>query len=183
MATFGSTATTDGDNCNMDTDRIRGTLGTPAAGNGVADSITARLKASSAVTRNCKCALYNHATSAWVGTTTEVSCSLTTSYQNFNFPFSVKPNVVNGTVYVIVVWMDYGSVSMQLGSVDNSSSGNDHYQDLAYAAFPDPATFSTYIMNPEIYCTYTPGGAYSPSTRSGLVNTMTTLLNSKILFS
>jgi hypothetical protein len=183
MPTFGNTLTTDTDIATMDTDRIRGQLGTPADGDGVADSITVRIKADSAITRNAKCALYLHSTGALIGQTDQQAINLTTSYQPFTFTFSTKPNVTNGTVYVIVVFLDYNTTTARLGASDNSGT-TDHYYDTAYNGFPSSVTFNHYSENIEIYCTYTVGGGgVTVKKGSVLPVTMTSLINQGVLFS
>jgi len=183
LAIFGNTADDSGEG-DMDTDRIRGGDYTPVDGNGTADSISVRLKRTSAGNTTFKCALYNHATNALVGSTEERVLTLTTSYAWYTFNFTdPKPAIVNGTLYVIVVWVDFVSVYNWL-AYSGGAGATDHYRDETYGAWPNPITFNHYsYSNPCIYCTYTPSGGATVKKGSNLANTMTTMLNSKMLFS
>jgi hypothetical protein len=90
-----------------------------------------------------------------------------------------------GTYWIGVVFSPLTTAAIRTDSGVNNSFVYWYYSvygDALYAHL----TLSNYgLENKRIsaYATYTAASTYSPKTRSGLVNTMTTLLNSKILFS
>jgi hypothetical protein len=121
--------------------------------NGVGQSITIGLKRNAAGSDNIKCAIYKHSDLSLVGATDQVNTALTTSFAFYNFPFSAKPILVSGTDYILVVWADYTASQIRVcgtgGNVDQ-----EHYQNIAYGAFPDPLVPSHGTYQFSIYCEY-----------------------------
>jgi hypothetical protein len=99
------------------------------------------------------------------------------------FTFTLDNTVaISATTYFITTQhSDWFDVAYDSGA----SSGDSGLYALVYGAFP--ASYTHNVVNDDrflsMYVEYTAASTYSPKTRSGLVNTMTTLLNSKILFS
>ena len=129
--------------------------------NGTADSITVSLKVITPCSRRTKCAIYKHSDLSLVGSTEEITISLTATQQFFTFNFITKPNLVSGEVYILEVWSEYlaGNASTYIAYHAGSASQGHLNPSYNYNSFPNPQSSPThYDYEHSIYCTYTPGG-------------------------
>jgi len=155
MATFGNTALS-GDTTGSIENYIRGGYFQMGSINGIADSITAKIRITTSA-KNCKCALYDSSNNLVDnGVTEEITVptqDATATTFNFNTP---KPVLTANAWYYIVVWAKSG-----LGSAYSYIYGEGGYGD-----YVDTETYNSYPVTwiPEennpytifaIYCTYT----------------------------
>ena len=160
--TFGVTSTPLSDLFfNTATSRMRGSIASPYI-NGAVSEVSAYLKGDTSVTVNATCALYYVSNNGLVGQTVQVACSLTNSYQLFNFTFSSPPSVISGTQYYVEIWVNNTSGgNVYLGSsIASPGTGNnaDYYSDsYTYGSshtFPSTASLTQANFGPDcIYAT------------------------------
>ena len=164
-------------------DCIRGSVFTiPEAG--TADSITACLYALGNTSQPTKCAIYLHSDLSLKGTTEQrtIAYTTTSTWQTFNFA-EPKPSLTTTTAYVLVAWADVTDYGPSL-RYNAGDANQEHHQNIAYGGFPDPLAPTHGNSKYSIYCTYTvAGGGVTVKKGSNLANTMTEMLNSKLLFS
>ena len=110
------------------TSRLRGSPATPTA-NGNIMNISAYLKASSGATVNAETALYTVASNSLVGASTQLSITLTSSYQLYNFSFASPIAVANGVQYYILIWVNNTSAQTIYLGVGPSGGLSDYYSD------------------------------------------------------
>jgi hypothetical protein len=141
-------------------DSIIGSVFTLTTGSGTADSMSFWARYSSGSdSNNAKCAIYNHSDLSLVGNTTAQSCAYTATYTLYTINFSEpKPSLVNGSSYVLVVWLDKTSNNYYVPYVTGDANQG-HIQALAINGFPAPLVPSHDNNKYSIFCNYTVGVA------------------------
>jgi hypothetical protein len=127
---------------------------------GIAQSITVWMDSYSG-TDSAKCAIYNSARTALIGSTEVNVIGVAGKWQTFNF--IVKPTLVAGTAYFLAAWGNAYVV------YDDVVGGLNSYGSHAYNGWPaDISGDPTYADNQtSIYCTYSTVGTLSLSMGMG----------------
>jgi hypothetical protein len=144
---------------NAGTSRMRGSEYSTSNGGPVIE-ISAYFSAAASVTINAECALYSASNTSLVKSTAQVSMSLTTSWQLFNFTFTPQPQVAAATQYILLAWVNNTSGSnvylgsSAAGSGNNADYASDSYSYGASPSWPSTVSLTNYNFGPDcIYAT------------------------------
>ena len=176
MATFGKTD--DGPHGNLVAGRIRGSLYTCLEA-GTPTNISCRLARFEGVSRLVQCCGYLHSDSSLKFYTEEVNVNLDGPLW-WDFPIEWQIGLAAGD-YVVCLWSN-GNIEFYY---EDGAVNQRHSKVTAYVddGFPDPIAFDDMGTEAiDIHVDYTPSGGVVKK-GSNLANTMTTMLNSKMLFS